>query len=365
MKTREEVLQECFIEISKYHRATAALSVGMGKTFLGLTILEKHLKSNVKFLVVIPKLVLKGSWKDEAIKHKKENVFKHIAFSTYRSLYKLDLNEYDYVILDECHNLLYTHDKSLSNYKGKILGLTGTPPKIDKSEKGHMVNAYCPVKYAYVTDDAVDNEILNDYQIYVHSLELSNSNNVEKKTKTGKTFYTSEVKMYQYWTNRIDACMIENNQKGLQLSRILRMKAIQDFKSKENYAKALITKINNKCLIFANTQEQADRICSISYHSGNPKSEENLKKFKLGEEMVLSCVLQLNEGVNIPKLKSIIIMHSYSNERKLSQRLGRALRLPINEKAIVHILMYKNTIDEEWVANALSDYNPEKIKYLS
>ena len=78
----------------------------------------------------------------------------------------------------------------------------------------------------------------------------------------------------------------------------------------------------------------------------------------------LSCVLQLNEGINIPNLRAGIIMHSYGNERKASQRIGRLLRLNPTETAIVHILCYRDSVDERWVAEALRDLDQTKIKYF-
>ena len=84
------------------------------------------------------------------------------------------------------------------------------------------------------------------------------------------------------------------------------------------------------------------------------------KKDKIDQ---LSCVLQLNEGINIPNLRAGIIMHAYGNERKSSQRIGRLLRLNPDDTAIIHILCYKDTVDERWVAEALRDLDPTKIKY--
>jgi superfamily II DNA or RNA helicase len=54
-------------------------------------------------------------------------------------------------------------------------------------------------------------------------------------------------------------------------------------------------------------------------------------------------------------------MHAYGNERKASQRIGRLLRLNPDDKAIVHILCYKDTIDEKWVKDALSGFDENKI----
>ena len=119
--------------------------------------------------------------------------------------------------------------------------------------------------------------------------------------------------------------------------------------------------IQTKCIIFANTQAQADRLCNYSYHSGNKESEDNLLMFKEGKIDKLSTVLQLNEGVNIPNLKQGVIMHAYGNERKAAQRIGRLLRLNPDDKAIVHILCYMESIDEKWVKEALENFDQTKI----
>jgi superfamily II DNA or RNA helicase len=119
--------------------------------------------------------------------------------------------------------------------------------------------------------------------------------------------------------------------------------------------------ISTKCIIFANTQIQADMLCPHSYHSNNPESEVNLQQFKDGNIDKLSTVMQLNEGVNIPNLKQGIIMHAYGNERKAAQRIGRLLRLNPDDKAIVHILCYMDTVDEKWVKEALEGFDQTKI----
>jgi superfamily II DNA or RNA helicase len=109
--------------------------------------------------------------------------------------------------------------------------------------------------------------------------------------------------------------------------------------------------------------DQAHKMSAHSYTSKNPKSEANLKLFKSGEIDKLSCVLQLSEGVNIPGLRAGIIMHSYGNERKSSQRIGRLLRLNPTDTATMHMLCYTGTIDERWTANSLEDFDKTKITY--
>jgi len=359
-RSKQSVQDEALEVLQDYNRATAAVSMGVGKTLIGLKHMEKQLKKFNKFLVVAPKLSILKSWQEEAEKFNLQHLLNKITFTTYISLNKQDLN-YDWVYLDECHNLLYSHEPWLSEYKGRILGLTGTPPKVKKSEKGLMVSRYCPVAFEYITDNAVEDGILNDYTIVVHLLNLDTRKNYMKKLKSGKSFPSSELADYNYWSERL---LNANYGKEEQILRVMRMKALMGYPSKKQYALDLFKSIPEKCILFANTQEQADDMCTHSYHSKNPNSEQNLQDFKNGTIDKLSCVLQLNEGVNIPDLKQGIIMHAYGNERKSTQRIGRLLRLNPNQKSTVHILCYEDTVDYTWVTKALEDFDQTKIKYV-
>jgi superfamily II DNA or RNA helicase len=171
-----------------------------------------------------------------------------------------------------------------------------------------------------------------------------------------RTYMTDEQSNYIYWSRRIDV-----GSGNMHMIRVMRMKALKEYLTKEKYAKLLFNSINTKCILFANTQVQADRLCSHSYHSKNKDSEENLQLFKEGTITKLSAVDQLSEGVNIPELKQAIVMHSYGNERKFNQKLGRLLRLNPNDTAIIHILCYMDTVDEGWVKEAVENLDQTKI----
>jgi len=318
MNKREQVQQEALDIAVQHKKCGLAISMGVGKTLIGLKYL-KHFwdnKSMINALVVAPKLSIFQSWKDDAVKFGIDpDMIDCIKFTTYLSLHKEE-HDYDIVVLDECHSLLSSHLSFLGTFPGRILGLTGTPPRYQDSEKGKMVKEFCPIRYKYITDDAVEDAILNDYRIVVHKMALSAEKNICVKTKD-KEFYASEVQNYDYWYRRV---------------------------------------------LEAQTN-QADKMCEHSYHSNNPDSEDNLERFKKGEIYKLSCVMQLNEGVNIPNLREGIIMHSYGNERKANQRIGRLLRLNPTETSTVHILCYKDTVDEKWVTEALKDLDKSKIVY--
>tara|TARA_R100000734_G_scaffold5349_1_gene4635 strand:- start:1383 stop:2501 length:1119 start_codon:yes stop_codon:yes gene_type:complete len=350
-------------QTDRVKRCGLGLATGVGKTLLGLKHMEKEYSPLKKYLVVAPKKAIMEEWRSQAVLFNKTKVISITEFTTYRSLNKKDPKEYDVIYLDECHSLLDSHRTFLSNYNGKILGLTGTPPRFTNSEKGRMVQEYCPIIWNYLADEAIDDKILNDYKIVVHHIQLTSKPVIPVTARFGKLkFNTSEKKSYNYWNTRLDNAFTP---KEINIARIQRMRALKDFPSKEKYTKILAHSIENtdkdKCLIFANTQEQADKLSEHSYHSNNIDSEDNLKLFKEGKINRLSCVLQLSEGVNIPDLKQGIIMHAYGNERKASQRIGRLLRLNPDDTSIIHILCYKDTIDEKWVANALEPFDKDKI----
>jgi len=362
METRDQIKTrvqgEALAKVLPLRRAGVYLSMGVGKTLLGIKHMAENYTDYSKFLIVAPKISIHDEWIEQAKQYGYEYLIPHMHFTTYLSLPKQDL-DYDVVYLDECHSLLFSHEEWLREHPGKILGLTGTPPRYERSEKGKMVSQFCPIVYEYEMEDAVGDKVLNDYKIIIHMLSLD-PNKTMRVERKGKVWYTSELATYQYWSQRLDAAAHKKEQ---QIMSVMRMKSMMDFPSKEVLAAKIASQITDKHIIFANTQDQADRLCSHSYHSGNPDSEDNLILFKKGEINRLSAVLQLNEGVNIPNLREGIILHAYGNERKASQRIGRLLRLNPDDVATIHILCYRDTVDERWVKSALEDRDPSKISY--
>lgn len=359
-KTKDEIGKEALEAVLLLKHAGIGVTMGGGKTLIGLRHMEANYSDTLRCLVAGPKNEVYTTWKEEADKHGLSYLKDHFEFTTYLSLTKLNPDDYDIIYLDECHSLKYSHEPWLANFKGIILGLTGTPPKYERSEKGRLVARFCPIVYKYITDDAVEDGILNDYQIIVHVMPISTIRNIPMY-KAGKTWFTSERDTYEFWTRKIEEAP---SSKMLQMARVMRMKAMQGFKTKEMFTKRLLPEITNKVLVFANTQEQADDLCAHSFHSKNPLSQENLDKFKRGEIKQLSCIHQLSEGVNVPDLREEIILHAYANERKSAQRIGRGLRLDPDDTAIIHILCYAETVDVDWVKAALADFDQTKIKWI-
>lgn len=348
---KKDLLQQKVLEhIRKKYRCSVVLGTGSGKTLLVIKDIANNITEDNLFLIVIPRNNLIDSYKDELLKHGYDNLEGCLRFINYRSLHKENLNLYDKIYLDECHNLTYNHEDTLDKYQGPILGLTGTYPKYDTSEKGKMCNKFCPKTLSFKIEKGIKNKMLNDYIIYVHMLDLNTVPTIV--TKKGRM---SERNNYFMWNKIVD-------NKPTQMNRILRMKAIQSYTTKVDYTKSLLNIFTDKTIVFTELTAQADSILPNTIHTKNKNSKQVLEDFKNGAINKIATVQMISEGVNIPNLKNCIILHSYANERKFSQRLGRMLRLNPNETANIHLLVYKNTIDEEWAKKALADFDNNKIK---
>jgi superfamily II DNA or RNA helicase len=372
---RKQALQDQVLATIQGRRlAGIALTMGLGKTLIGLRDMARLLvtgplleqSSGKPFLVVAPTQAILDSWPQEAHKFGLAHLLDHITFTTYRSLAKtLAAGAYHKLYLDECHSLKDSHEPGLKAHVAKkrsILGLTGTPPTQDHSEKGRLVATYCPIVVDYTTDEAVLAGLLNDYRLVVHRLPLRTARDYVLTTKSGSQFTTSERENYHYWSKRL--ANAAQDPLPVETLRILRMQALMNYPGKGHYMRYLADQQTEKVLLFTCNQQQAEAQAEHTYHSKNKHSQANLAKFNTGEIQRLACVAQLSEGISIPNLRVGIIWHAFGNERKAAQRIGRLLRLNPDQTATVHLLMYQDTVDEQWVAQALEAFDPTKISYV-
>ncbi len=363
METKDSIADKSLAAINGFLNSGLDICMGVGKTRISIRDMENIMKEveNPTFLIVC-KGPVEENWIKQITEYNK-SVLNHISFCTYSSLLKCAKSKNDKVYFDECHNITEKHIPVLSYYqdnKVPVLGITGTYP-YNRSTKAEICNRFFPLRFVFTIDQAVENKIVNNYKIYVHYVGLSEEDDLEMtSSSTGKTWMTSERKQYNYYSRFLSDDEIEKLQS--EKSRIV-MSGIKKFNSKVKYIQELLKHRTKKMLVFANNKQQANQISKYRYYSGIGKiiAENNLNKFKSGEIEVLSTVEQLSEGINIPNLGSVVIAHSYSNPRLFMQKLGRVLRLDPSETAKIHLLCYKDTIDEVWVDKCLSLLDQSKI----
>ncbi len=138
-------------------------------------------------------------------------------------------------------------------------------------------------------------------------------------------------------------------------------------RSKLNIAKKLINKFSeDRLLIFSTLTESANYLCENQYHSKADKA--NLDKFSSGIINQLAVVNMANTGLNIKPLHKAIVHQFQSSEETAQQRMGRLLRLEFNNPnkiAEIWVTVCENTVDEDWVKNALINIPESKIQYVN
>ena len=92
MVSKDEIQIQALDAIEGIDRAGVALSVGAGKTLVGLKHMNKNYTEHARFLVVAPKLSILEEWKQQAEIHGLAHLLPHMHYTTYLSLEKQDLD---------------------------------------------------------------------------------------------------------------------------------------------------------------------------------------------------------------------------------------------------------------------------------
>jgi superfamily II DNA or RNA helicase len=343
MGFRELVQKEAVETALANTKGTLDLSVRLGKTKIGLDI-AKEFKS---VLVAYPNNSIKNSWVEDSLKFDID--ITHIDFTTFRSLEKQNLSLYDCIIVDESHDLAQNNFLFLlQNRINRIYSLTGTPPV--KGEKKFLMDKLFPIIYSKKLDETTG-KTNKDYRIIVHLLEPNTENNI--LLKSGKKW--SEFAQINFWEKLYKDSPNFNN-----MLRIIH--SIAYSKTKFEYAKKLAKELN-RCLIFLETKKQCDELKYPSYYSGNKKSDENLSDFQSTKINKLSTLMQLKAGITFTNLDKMILLHTYSNNARSAQKIGRCLNFAEGVVAEINIICLKGTRDEDWVKNALKEYDQTKITW--
>lgn len=387
---REEV-RDSILNISTSHKnILIELPTGYGKTKQALDIVKKHIKLGEKILIVIPRIVLINSWKEEIKKWKLEKYLSYVTFTTYVSLPK-HADKWELIIFDECHHLSERCRESLTSFTiNRSILLSATVKLSIKDELREVFdNLYC---YKISMREAIDNEVLPDPTIYLLPLTLNNSIQTETIVKnpkghtpavttdwnnrwsyikqkdrkvlikcTERQYYSDLDSQIEWFKNKY---MRSNNDifrnKWLRLAGE-RLKWLSNSKNRTVYN--ILKKLDKeRTLTFCNSIEQTELLGSYCINSKNKNSLNILDKFNSGKINHITACNMLNEGMNLVNCRIGIYANLNSSETIVKQRLGRLLR---HKSPIVIIPYFVDTREEELVNKMLEDYNEDLIKIIT
>lgn len=387
---RDSVNKEILELSNTYKNLLIELPTGFGKSKLALDILKEHIETiNQKVLIVVPRLVLIDTWKEEFEKWGMRTYLLSVEFVTYISLPKVAGN-WDMVIFDECHHLSERCREALESFKiTRSILLSATVKKSVKWElKGTFQNLF---SYKINMKEAIDNEVLPDPRVFLIPLSLETNIPTESiwKNPRGKEpalevswanrwaairQKTQKVRIYctewQYYTDmstQVDwwksKYMRTRNEafknRWLKLAGD-RLKWLSD-KKVDLVSRILWLIRGHRTLTFCNSIEQTEELGSYCINSKNKESANILKAFNEGRIDHITACNMLNEGMNLVNCQVGIYNNLNSSEVIVKQRLGRILR---HEKPVIVIPYYKDTREQELVDKMLEDYNPDLITVL-
>lgn len=121
---------------------------------------------------------------------------------------------------------------------------------------------------------------------------------------------------------------------------------------------------DSKVLVFSERTGQASQISKVVVHSKNKKevNDKNLNDFNKGKIRQLGSCYSLTLGLNMDNA-GYAIMESYNgSDVQFAQRSGRVDRLPVDDNAIVIMIVVKDTQAETWFNRAVKFTDDDVVK---
>lgn len=384
--TREEISQE--VQELQGENFLLELSTGTGKTKIAIDKLKSVHNGNRKVLIVVPRNVLKDTWKEEIKKWWKKCPL-DITYSTYASLHKYAGQWWWAVIYDECHHISERCQEFIPEIRSDYNILCSATVK--KSQKYVFKGLFSPlVIYSKALRETIEDGILPDPKVYLIPLILGNAPTeyiYKNKGKKGTVvqcnwskrwdtirkvrnnpimirctelqYYSDLDSQINYWKRRamMGNKIAENRWLHLCGERLKWLSS-----KKTGYVMKILGHLRDyRTLTFCNNIEQTESVGSYCINSKNKDSAKYLEWFNKGKINHISACNVLNEGANLENCQIGIYANLNSSEIIVKQRTGRILR---HENPIIIIPYFINTRDEELVNKMKENYNPDLIKVI-
>lgn len=246
-------------------------------------------------------------------------------------------NEDKLLIVDEAHRFTDRSEDMHLQFK-YMLGLSATPFSGTSAQRGkELMEFFGGQVFSLPIEEALKRKFLVPY--YYHPIYVHASEEDEKK--------------FQYHTHRILFCFKNNvciNPDLLVKSLRNRLRVISMAEEKQEQINYIVSQVkeNDHFVVYCgdgrlfdnDTGEELRHIQSVkrvlSAHGYKPSqftAQENMSErmqlvdaFNKGEISALAAIRCLDEGINIPSIKSALILSSNDDYREFVQRRGRILR---------------------------------------
>lgn len=382
--TRDEVLN--IVKTISNNNILLTLPTGFGKTKIAIEKIKSLAKNGDTLLIVVPRNVLKITWKEELNKWWKNMPIK-VEYTTYVSLHKY-IGSWTFIIYDECHHLSERCRDIIKDFKIKHSILLSAT--VSRDLKIEFKNIFNDLYHLNATlRSAIIDRVLPDPIVYLLPLTLDNTRSTETIIKNPKAKgliircsykdrwnYIKQKNNPVYISCTQQQCLEDLNsqieyykkRRGSIVCKNIWLRLCGDrLKCLSNWKTPIVLNIlkyckNHRTLTFCNSIEQTEVLGKYCINSKNRDSSNNLLLFNTGKIKHITACNMLNEGTNLTNCKIGIYANLNSSETIIKQRTGRLLR---HTEPIIIIPYYKNTREEELVKKMLEDYNPALIHNIN
>ena len=270
-------------------------------------------------------------------------------------------------IADECHHLgSETLKKYLSSWMSPPrfrLGLSATPERYeDESGTTFLEEWFGEICQPVVNiSEAIDGGYLCQYEYHLHRVELSESerldlariwkdfeNNPDSliSTLSSRASLLSRVESKFAWLEQVAKSLSKEERYGLiAYCGTGNLDPTKDDRRLVDLAESILSQENYRAEIFTSRESKSTRA-------------EILKRFESGDTNAVVAIKCLDEGVDIPAIRTAILTASSSNPREFIQRRGRVLRKsPGKDRASIY-----DTIDLAGQPGTLDENELEQLK---
>ena len=352
------------------------LPTGTGKN----SVIIYSMQDNLKYLILVPRIILMDQLKDEIIKHKSyrrsniqligdsNNIFdpnKLITICVYNSIHLIEnyYNIFEKIYIDEAHHInkpeIYYDDDNNNDLlednslEDNLLGL-----QFDNILESSIE------KYKLYTKD----KLLNDINFIQDENDLVINNNytkiIESLVKYNNNVYLSatidKIDKFEYYSKDIRT-MIDKN---YLCDYTIHIPIFNDDPTNKNICEHLLKNYRN-IIIYCNSQKEGKEINKlmnklqlnsseyIDCNIQKTKRKDIISRYKEGKIAFLVNVRILVEGFDAPITKGVCFLHLPSSKTTLIQIIGRALRLHPTKTIANIILPFSSKEDEKNICNFL------------
>jgi superfamily II DNA or RNA helicase len=248
-------------------------------------------------------------------------------------------NEFDYIVIDECHHAAANSYRSIMNYfkPGFMLGITATPERMDNQDVFEMFDKNVP--YELRLRDA----IINDLVVPFH-------------------YYGIRDKIVDYSFN-------DNAKISREIAKVENIEFIKSEIEKHRVAGKL--KALAFCTSIQHAKLMADELEDVGFNAialtGSSDLGQRIKTFNDLQDdnnpLEIICAIDiLNEGIDIPGVNMVLFLRPTESSTIFLQQLGRGLRKAEGKQYVTVLDFIGNNYDRSiQIAMALGSLGQSSI----